>query len=315
MNLAPIVLFVYNRPEHTCHTLNALMANELSNQSMLYIYCDGPKPGSSTDNLAAIDATRKLARETQWCKTVIVQESKTNQGLAKSIIKGINEVINKHGHAIILEDDMVTSPHFLRYMNDALENFKDNMEIGSINSYAESFLADKQFPDYFLLKGSDCWGWATWQNRWVNYSANAADLKKQLIDANKINDFEYGNHMQILNDQIAGKCDTWDAQWHAVNILHNRKGLYPKYSFIKNIGLDGSGTHCDTIEGFNDGLNLNSYTPSLPTYMAYKQLIFSKKIDDRYKKIYKAKFKAPVMESLKKLGSRIVNKIRRTIGK
>jgi len=260
MSLAPIVLFVYNRPSHTLQTLDALRKNNLAEHSTLYIFCDGPKTGISTNQLEKLTPTRQARKQVQWSGEIIIYESEVNKGLANSIAEGVTEVINKHGKAIILEDDMITAPHFLTYMNDALNHFENNLEIGSINSYAERFLEKSDFPNYFLLNGSDCWGWATWKNRWADFTLDALVLKKQIITNNKIKDFEYGNHMQLLNDQIEGRIDTWDVQWHAVNILQERKGLYPKYSFIKNIGLDGSGTHCDIIEGFNEGLNLNTYS-------------------------------------------------------
>jgi len=43
LDLAPIVLFVYNRPDHTRQTVEALQKNELAKESELFIYSDAAK--------------------------------------------------------------------------------------------------------------------------------------------------------------------------------------------------------------------------------------------------------------------------------
>ena len=42
-NLAPILLFVFNRPEHTQKTIQSLKKNELAPNSRLFIYSDAAK--------------------------------------------------------------------------------------------------------------------------------------------------------------------------------------------------------------------------------------------------------------------------------
>jgi len=299
MNLAPILLFVYNRPDHTLKTLNALIENDLAKESSLFIFADGPKENSTSSYLQAIEKTRKVIKEKLWCKTVKIFESEKNLGLSKSIVNGISEIINQYGQAIILEDDMVTSPHFLRYMNDGLMLFKNDKSIGSINGFTDGYLSDINFPPYYLLSGADCWGWATWKDRWVDFIFDAQIIKSKIIAQNKIREFEYGNHMQILNDQIAGRVNTWDVQWHGSNILKDRKGIFPKFSFIKNIGMDGSGTHCNIDLSSNDAIGLNTYEISLPKYLNHNKLIFSRSLEKKYKKYLSSKFKSSFTSRLK----------------
>ena len=124
MKLAPIILFVYNRPWHTEQTLRALMANELAVESELYIYADGPKPNATDEQLQKIREVRQLIRQEQWCGKVHVVESEKNKGLANSVINGVSEIVNKYGRIIVLEDDLKTSPTFLTYMNQALEYYE-----------------------------------------------------------------------------------------------------------------------------------------------------------------------------------------------
>ena len=133
--LAPIVLFVYNRPWHTEQTLNALMQNELADQSVLYIYADGPKENATEEQLKKIEEVRHVIRTKKWCKEVHIIESEKNKGLADSIINGVTEIVNKYGKVIVLEDDIVTSKGFLKYMNEALELYKEEDKVYHISGY------------------------------------------------------------------------------------------------------------------------------------------------------------------------------------
>ncbi|WP_316824803.1 hypothetical protein [Pedobacter miscanthi] len=312
MSYAPIVLFIYNRPRHTQLTLIALASNELAKRSDLYIYADGPKPKAGAADQEKISAVRLLAANAKGFKSVTVFERETNLGLANSIFSGVTEIISIKGKAIILEDDLITSPYFLEYMNEGLALFEADKQVGSINAHAELFLKSHKFPEYFLLDGADCWGWATWKDRWEGFTLDPKLIKDELFKTNKLKEFEYGPHLNLLNLQIAKKIDTWDVQWHGFNVLKHRKGIFPKYSFIENIGLDGSGTHGDmTNKVFEvDSDALNQYKFKLTDWnkhKAEKELIWAQK---KYKKIYKKKH---VSSLSKKLMNLATNKLRKLI--
>lgn len=315
VELAPIVFLVYNRPEHTRLALEALMNNELADQSDLYIYADGPKANCSLEELGKIHRTRNILTEKKWCKNISISTSETNQGLAKSLVKAVTQIVNLAGKVIVLEDDMVTSAKFLAYMNDGLKIFSHDLSIGSIQGYSEKFVAESDFPTYFLLPGADCWGWATWKDRWSDFIFDASVVKKEIIIRNKVKEFEYGNHISTLDDQISMSVDTWDVQWHGTNVIYNRNGLYPKFSFIKNIGLDGTGTHCDPVENFNKGLILNKYEHLLDEYQRKNRIEFKKKIENKYKKQYKSKFKISIAVRIKQKFRSIASRVFRLIYK
>src|SRR5512145_1677823 len=100
MSLSPIALIVYNRPDHTRRTLEALTANELADQSTLYVFSDGPKYAILEEDTAKVAEVRRVLGERQWCKEVIVVESDYNKGLANSIVSGVTKVVNQHGRVI-----------------------------------------------------------------------------------------------------------------------------------------------------------------------------------------------------------------------
>jgi len=241
-NPAPIVLFVYNRPEHTQQTLEALAANLLAKESELFIYSDAPK---NQEAIETVKAVRTLIKNLQGFKSVTIIERDKNWGLANSIIDGVTSIVNQYGKVIVLEDDLVASPFFLTYMNDALNLYENDGRVASIHGYI--YPVNKKLPNYFFLRGADCWGWATWKRSWDTFNPNAQflldEIKRQTLEKlfNFNNSYDYTG---MLKNQINGKVSSWAIRWYASAFLADKYTLYPGVSFVKNIGIDGSGTHC-----------------------------------------------------------------------
>ena len=247
MTLAPIILFVYNRPIHTAACLRALSANELSDQSVLYIYADGSKAGATAAEQALVQQTRELIRSELWCKEVKVIENDENLGLAANIIQGVTKVVQAHGKVIVLEDDIVTSRGFLRYMNDALDLYERETEVGCIHAWNYHFENISDEPSTFFLKGADCWGWATWRRGWDLFEADGQKLMDQLKASNLTYSFDRNGlypYTDMLQQQIDGKVNSWAIRWHASLFLLNKFCLQPLKPIVKNIGFDHSGVHC-----------------------------------------------------------------------
>ena len=258
MDFAPIALFVYNRPEHTEKTLEALCKNTFAGDSVLYIFSDGPKDNSTSEELEKINRTRAVLKNKQWCKEVIIKERKTNLGLAASIISGVSELVNQYGSIIVLEDDIVAGPGFLKYMNEALKMYQKNTLVGCIHGWNYSLVNPKNSNSTFFLKGADCWGWATWSRAWELFEPNG----QKLLDNIKRNKMEFdfdrrGSHkyVEMLEDQIHGRNNSWFIRFHASLYLAGKFCLHPTRSIVKNIGLDGSGTHCGTTDILQDSID------------------------------------------------------------
>ena len=243
---APIVLFTYNRPDHTRATLESLARNSEFSESRLYIYCDGAKTDAEASR---VEATRQLVRD--WphpAKTVIERER--NWGLANSIIDGVTSVCNAHGSVIVLEDDMVLSRFFLEYMNAALEKYKDEERVICIHGY--SFPIDG-LPEIYFIKGANCQSWATWKRGWDLFEPDSQKLYDELTRKNLMYRFELNGaypYRRLLRNQIQNRVDSWAVRWYASALIHDKLTLYPGRSLIQNIGWDGSGRHCDDFSGF-----------------------------------------------------------------
>jgi putative methyltransferase (TIGR04325 family) len=245
MDLAPIILLTYNRPLHFLKTLNALQKNTLSSETELYIYCDGPKLNATEVDKLKITKAREIAASVKWCKNLTIIHRDTNYGLQKSIIEGVSEIVSKHGKVIVLEDDIITSPHFLQYMNNGLNTYQDNDAVLSIGA-CNFFASGNDVPETFFAPIPDCWGWATWNDRWKLFEPNAQLLLNKLRETGLINEFNLRgkfNFESMLVAQIKGNVSSWAIRWQAVAYLTGKLTLYPKYAVTKNIGFDAEGTH------------------------------------------------------------------------
>lgn len=234
MQLAPIVLFIYNRPDTLQVTLETLSQNHLAKNSTLYIYADGPKPNATEADIEKIDNARAIAKSKQWCKEVHIIERETSLGLANSVIAGVTEVINRHGKVIVLEDDLELSPYFLQYMNDALNIYENEPRVWSIGT-CNFFSTKKHTPETFFLPITSSWGWATWSDRWKYFDYNAEKLLKEIQEKKLEDKFNLNgafDYIQLLQDQIQGRVSSWAICWYAQVFLHNAFTLFPKFSLV-----------------------------------------------------------------------------------
>lgn len=251
MGYAPIILFVYNRRVHTQRTVEALLKNELASASELIIYSDGPKNDKASEKVSEV---RAFINNIQGFKSLKIVEHATNLGLAKSVIKGVSEIIDTYGRAIVLEDDLVTSPNFLTYMNKGLELYSEDEAVISIHGYVYPITLHTSEKTFFL-KGADCWGWATWKRGWDLFEEDGLKLLNEVNSRNLATAFNFNNsypYTKMLSDQIKNKNDSWAIRWYASAFIHNKYTLYPVKSLIKNIGLDRSGTHSGKEVNYNE---------------------------------------------------------------
>lgn len=239
---APILLFVYNRPEHVRRNIQALLKNELAAESELFIYSDAAKDETSQ---AAVKEVRAFIRSIQGFKKITITERAENWGLARSIIDGVTTLINRYGRVIVLEDDLVVAPHFLQFMNDALETYRDEERVGHIQAF--DFTHDPSLPDTFLIKWTGSWGWGTWDRAWKHFNADGKALLTELESRKLTYTFDFNGkygYTRMLRRQIEGKNNSWAIRWNASLFLKGILSLNVGKSLVQNEGFDGSGTNC-----------------------------------------------------------------------
>ena len=263
MKLSPVVIFAYNRLDHLEKTVEAISKNALADETQFYVFQDGPREKDLAKN--------SYASVTEYCKNLNIGKTCTfikrdkNYGLFKSVITGVTETLEKHNSIIVLEDDLITSPSFLQYMNESLNYYENNSQVGTINGY--SYNMGKTLPKYYFLRGANPYGWGTWRNRWSLLNTDVKTLKKELTSKNLIHEWDYANGVNMLNEQEQGKISSWLICWHTSLFLKGKLTLSPSHSFVYHNGFDESATHCTNgdkldphqykIDKLNNSYNFN----------------------------------------------------------
>src|SRR5436190_6799096 len=175
---APVALFVYNRPEHTGRTIEALRQNDFAAGTDLYIFADGEKSGIGDVEVERIKKVREIISLVGGFRKVVVKVADKNLGLEKSIVNGINHVLENNTRIIVLEDDIVTSKFFLTFRNQGLDKYKDAENVAAISGYM--FPISAKTAKAFFLPTISCWGWATWKHSWKQFNGDASQLMEAI---------------------------------------------------------------------------------------------------------------------------------------
>ncbi len=262
MSLAPILLFTYNRPSHTRQTLDTLIHNKLCRESELFVFSDGHK--GETDK-KEVQEVRQIIRSIEGFKKIHIIENTNNLGLAKNIINGVTRIINEYGKVIVLEDDLMTSPYFLTFMNEALTMFENENKVGHIHGYCYPL---PELPDAFLIKWTGSWGWATWQRAWQQFNPDGKALLQEIEQRNLSKSFDFnGNYpyTRMLRRQVNGQNNSWAIRWNASLFLKDMLSVNAGKSLVSNIGFDGSGTHSGNQDIYVTNLHLEKLSVPIST--------------------------------------------------
>lgn len=241
MPLSPIILFTYNRLKNTRETVSCLLANREAADSDLIVYSDAPKHAQAAD---AVQQVREYLRSVTGFRSVTIVEREQNYGLVRNITSGVTEVVGKYGRVIVLEDDHSVSPFFLRYMNEGLELLAEREEIVSIHGYM--YPHKRPLPEAFLVKGADCWGWATWKRAWDLFTLDAELLCREIVRQGRQQEFDFNGsypYLRMLEEQADGKAQSWAVCWYASAFVRNRFTVYPETSLVQLNSLCDEGVH------------------------------------------------------------------------
>jgi hypothetical protein len=263
MSRAPIALFAYNRPRHTRATLEALGANALARESDLYVFADAAR---KPEAIAGVEEVRRVLRTIEGFKSVTVVDRKSNMGLAASITEGLGGLCERYGRAIVVEDDLATSPHFLDYMNAALDRYDAEDRVMQISGHM--FPANLRTPeDAIFLPFITSWGWATWARAWRHYDPLARNYGRLAGDPSLRKRFDLEGHypyFRMLQAQQQGRIDSWAIRWYLSVFFRQGLALYPKNSMVRNLGFDGTGVNCNVSDFAQSDLDPNFRVGVMP---------------------------------------------------
>jgi len=313
--LAPIVLFVFNRPEHTRKTLESLRRNVLAPVSELYVFCDGPRDHKDGRD---VEAVRALVDSLDGFRQVHVSKREQNQGLARSVIDGVTEVIVRHGTVIVVEDDLQFSPYFLSFMNDALARYAYDPRVFSLGGYSPPLAIPEHYTEECYLSYRCCtWGWGTWRDCWDKVDWKVRDFDAFISDPEQVVLFNRGGDdmSQLLKLQVENRISSWGILWDYAHYQHNAYCFRPAYSIVGNIGNDGTGVHCAPTDKFDVVINEQAaFTLPEPDRLA-----FDEELNNRFATFYDGRprgTQVPVSTVRPKasLGNRLSRRLRSLAG-
>lgn len=252
--LSPILLFVYNRPEHAKKTLEALSKNYLAENSHLIIYADGPKKNISNQERDLIERTRAVVRSSNWPGSIEVVERSINFGLANNIINGVSATLDRNSSVIVLEDDLITGKYFLKYMNYALQKYAQNERVMQISGYNFPVPNIRKNSKAFFLPMTTSWGWGTWKRAWSKFDFYAKGYEVLKVNKKLKDKFDldgvYPYSEMLINQIELSSIDSWAIRWWWTVFENNGLCLFPDVSLLRNIGFDNSGTHTKSSDPF-----------------------------------------------------------------
>lgn len=285
------------------------MSCELADDSELFIFSDGTKDNSSTAEINAISEVRSILKKEMWCKEVHISESPKNKGLAKSVTEGVSKIIEQYGKAIILEDDIVPSKYFLRFMNECLNFYEDDQRIFSIGGMNYIFPIPEDYKeDVFLAHRANSSGWGTWKDRWMKADFHQKDYSQLLKSKKEIRRFNRGGDdlINILRLQLEGKIDSWAIRWDYCHYINDAYCIHPVKSFARNIGCDGSGVHAGNQSG--DLYSGIPYEKSDYKIILRRNLLPDKRIEKNFKEFFDGR--TTIFQKTKRKLKSILKKIR-----
>jgi len=244
--LAPICLFTYSRLSETKLTIEALKNNYLASKSDLFIFSDGPR---NENVLQKVEEVRQYLKTVKGFKSINIYEAIENKGLASSIISGVSKIIKEHGSAIVVEDDLITSPNFLDFMNNSLNFYKNNNSIFSISGFSVKVEIPKEYAyDIYFWGRAHSWGWATWVDRWSTIDWEIEDYASFINNRKLQKSFnKCGSDLsKMLISAKTGKVDSWYILFNYNQFKQNRVTVYPILSKVNNNGFMSDATHTDS---------------------------------------------------------------------
>jgi hypothetical protein len=252
MNTAPVAIFTYDRLDTLKQTVECLKSNTLAAQTDVYVFSDGWKDDATSKNkvsqVRAFLHTLKEEETGRGFRNIEIVERPGNFYLERNIVEGVTQMVSRLGAVIVLEDDICTGPHFLKFMNDALSRYEADERVMHVTGFTNLCIPEK--GDIYFTPHMAGWGWATWGDRWLkhfkHYTSRAEALEG--LSREDLLHIEYGGKFHCLQS-LDRTPIPWDICWELA--IYRQKGLClaPTQTLVRNCGISG-GTHFQSMRLF-----------------------------------------------------------------
>jgi len=242
VEIAPILVLAYNRPEKTRAILEKLKFFGIRN---CFVSVDGPKLNNSEDKVR-VENTINIIEDLSTQMEILLNFSTTNLGCYEGVVSGIDWFFTQVPSGIILEDDLDFDFHLLVFLSEQLVKHRSNLNIGSISGFR-----DERFPDNGKsLQLCTCfpssWGWATWSDRWsylereINFFFSCKLGFALLFDGMLPTFFHWKGVQRRLKMR---ELDSWAYRWLFTHLVRHWKSVVPSNNLVTNVGFGSDATH------------------------------------------------------------------------
>lgn len=251
--MAPVLIVTYDRLEHLKKTITSLRSNIYAEQTDLFIASDYQKTDAEANKVTAV---RNYLKSIDGFKSVTVFAREKNFGVVDNSNMALQFIFDKFDRFIIMNDDLVTAPGFLKFINEAFERYGENEKLFSITGYCPPIHIPSTYRyDAFFLGRMSAWGCSMTKDRYDSVREITREEFDEFAANKKLSRafVEAGGEdlLVMLKDVAYGSLEAWDVRCMYTQFMKNQYTVYPTQSLILNIGFDGTGMHCGKTDRFN----------------------------------------------------------------
>lgn len=214
---------------------------QIAKPPRLYLASDGARKDKEGEK-EAIERVRKwILANVDWECDVKTFFRDENVGCGRGVSEAVSWMLSNEKDGIILEDDCVPNQSFFRFCEELLDKYADDKKVWHISG--NNPLGQTECSaSYYFAKIAQCWGWATWADRWQNfdYNMNLSDFGFENLKkfSNRKNvQIHWFNTIFRMKD---GQNDVWDYQWVYKIVKSDGFCINPSQNLVKNIGYLGT---------------------------------------------------------------------------
>jgi len=258
-----IAIVAFNRPASLQRLLASISRADYSGYDKIHCYINIDFSGD--------DTCWKVARDFSWTHgSLHIHQHVENLGLKQNVMLSAG-LSQRHDAVIVLEDDLMVSPAYYQYAQQALSFFQQDDNIAGIALYANSFNevayctfdpVDDGHDNYFMQVPCS-WGQMWTAKQWNKY-------------LEFLNGAQHSASVK-LPDAVASwpELSSWKKQFFRYMIATNKYFVYPRVSMTTNFA--DAGKHiAEEVTVFQSSLllvqkkfNFNLFDQSFVIYDAY----------------------------------------------